>query len=253
MLGNTSDELQHNIEELDRACLAYGMKISVSKTKVMQVGKNRKSCVCSLNGCVLEQVREFKYLGCIFSENAKLDREIEVRKGKGNVIASQLRAHVFNKKELSSETKLVIHQSIFRPTVLYGSESWVDCGYLIHDLEVADMNVLRMIAGTSRRDQWENRISNDDIRTSLCVNSVDEAARINRLRWFGQVQRMDDSRLPKKVLNEEVIGIRSRGRPRRRFLDSVKDDLRSRELVLNDELLSVAQNKNEWKKIVQGV
>ena len=64
---------------------------------------------------------------------------------------------------------------------------------------------------------------------------------------------MDDSRLPKKVLNEEVIGIRSRGRPRRRFLDSVKDDLRSRELVLNDELLSVAQNKNEWKKIVQGV
>src|SRR6202012_792074 len=85
--------------------------------------------------------------------------------------------HVFNKKELSADTKLSIHSSIFRPTILYGSESWEDCGYLVHDLEIADMNVFRMIAKTSRRQQWDEHIRNEDIRVNLGVNSVEEAAR----------------------------------------------------------------------------
>ena len=38
-------------------------------------------------------------------------------------VASQLRSHVFNKKELSSDTKLAIYKSIFRPSILYGSTS----------------------------------------------------------------------------------------------------------------------------------
>ena len=50
---------------------------------------------------------------------------------------------------------------------------------MVHDLEVADMNVLRMIAMTSRRQQW-----NEDIRVNLGDDSVEEAARVSRLRWF---------------------------------------------------------------------
>ena len=84
--------------------------------------------------------------------SGKLVKEFEERRRKGNAVASQLRSHVFNKKELSSDTKLAIHRSIFRLTILYGSESWVDCGYLVHDLEVSDMNVLRRIARVNRRD-----------------------------------------------------------------------------------------------------
>ena len=88
---------------------------------------------------------------------------------------------MFNKKELSSDTKLAIHKSIFRPTILYGSESWVDCGYLVHDLEVSDMNVLRSIARVNRREQWDNHIRNDDIRENLGVTSVEGAARVQMM------------------------------------------------------------------------
>src|SRR6201995_2497319 len=107
----------------------------------------------------------------------------------GNAVASQLRSHVFNKKELSSDTKLAIHRSIFRPTIVYGSESWVDCEYLVHDLEVSDMRVLRRVAGVNRREQWDNHIRNDDIRENWRVSSVEEGTRCSRLRWFGNVQR----------------------------------------------------------------
>ena len=68
----------------------------------------------------------------------------------------------------AGDTKLAIHKSIFRPTILYGSVSWVDCGYLVHDLEVSEMNVLRRIARVNRREQWDNHI-----RENLGVTSTE--------------------------------------------------------------------------------
>lgn len=223
------------------------MTISHKKTQVMHVGKCRWPITCRLNGNMLKQVSEFKYLGCVFSEDGKFDKEFEHRRMNGNKVVSQLRSHVFSKRELSKETKMMIHGSIFRPTVLYGSESWVDSNNLIHGLEVADMKVLRAISGVSRRDQWDNRIRNKKVREDLNVESIEEAARKSRLRWFGHVQRMNESRLPKLILNAEVNGQRGSGRPRRRFLDSVKSDLRKRGYEWSDETQNLALDRVFWR------
>jgi len=251
LMANSATDLQDSISDLEQGCIDFGMKISASKTQVMHIGKTRKVINCSLGGNRLEQVREFKYLGCIFSEDAKFDKEFAERKTKGNQVTSQLRSRIFNKKEVSKGTKLLIHKAIFRTTVLYGSESWVDSGYLVYDLEVADMNVARMISGTSRRDQWENRIHNEDIRNELGIDSIDEAARKSRLRWYGQTLRMSNSRMPKKLLSSELEGSRGRGRPRRRFIDSVKADLEVRGLNLT-EAGTLASNRREWGTVVRG-
>ena len=109
LLMDSVCELQKGIDCLNAACEEFGIKISVGKTKVMHVGKSQENVVCTLNGEELGQSPEFKYLGTIFSEDGKLVKEFEVRRKKGNAIASQLRSHVFNKKELSSDTKLAIH------------------------------------------------------------------------------------------------------------------------------------------------
>lgn len=251
LMANSIADLQESISDLEKGCSDFGMKISASKTQVMHVGKTRKVINCTLDGSSLEQVREFKYLGCIFSEDAKFDKEIAERKMKGNQVTSQLRSRIFNKREVSKETKLLIHKAIFRPTLMYGSESWVDSGNIFQDLEVADMNVARMISGTSRRDQWENRIRNDDIRCELGIDSIDEAARKSRLRWYGHTLRMNESRMPKRLLDSEVEGSRGRGRPRRRFIDSVKSDLEIRGLNL-DAARVVSSDRPEWRKVVRG-
>src|SRR6202000_1375176 len=103
------------------------------------------------------------------------------------------------------------------------------------------MNVLSLIAKTSRRQQWDEHIRNEDIRVNLGVDSVEEAARVSRLRWFGHVQRMQSDRLPRRIMSEEVQGKRGRCRPRRRFLDYVRSDLEIRVLIIADQTLALVQ------------
>jgi len=213
----------------------------------MHVGKSRKDVACNLNGEGLEQVSELKYLETIFSDDGELVREFEVRRKMGNAVASQLRSHVFNKKELSSETKLAIHRPIFQPTILYGSEGWVDCGYLVHDLDVSDMRNLRSIAKVIRREQWDNHIKNKDIMDNLGV-SVE--ARASRLRWIGLVRRVGNNRLLKRILGAQYPGVRQRGRPSSRFIHSIKSDLEIKGLSLGEQTISLAGDRRAWKTIV---
>ena len=45
---------------------------------------------------------------------------------------------------------------------------------------------------------------------------------MNVLRWFGHVERIDNERLMKEVMNAKVDGRRARGRPRFGWMDGVK-------------------------------
>ena len=54
--------------------------------------------------------------------------------------------------------------------------------------------------------------------------TIAEAIRLNRLCWFGHVQRMEENRIPKKVLSMNLETTRLRGSPRNRWQDEVSDD-----------------------------
>lgn len=49
-------------------------------------------------------------------------------------------------------------------------------------------------------EQLENHIRNYDLREPLETESVEEAAKVNRLKRFGHLQRINDIRLPKNIL-----------------------------------------------------
>ena len=54
--------------------------------------------------------------------------------------------------------------------------------------------------------------------------TITETIRLNRLHWFGHVQRMKENRIPKRVLYMNLGTTRLRGRPRSRWQDEVRGD-----------------------------
>ena len=49
--------------------------------------------------------------------------------------------------------------------------------------------------------------------------------REGRLRWYGHVMRRDQEYVGRRVMKRDLPGKRKRGRPKRRFLDIVKENM----------------------------
>jgi hypothetical protein len=71
------------------------------------------------------------------------------------------------------------------------------------------------------------KILNTSIRVATAIvkkPTITEAIRLNRLRWFGHVQRMEENRIPKRVLYMNLGTTRLRGRTRNKWQDEVRED-----------------------------
>jgi hypothetical protein len=71
------------------------------------------------------------------------------------------------------------------------------------------MKFLGGIMGKTRRE----RIRNTYIRGELKMDEIQNQIKRSRLRWFGHVKRMDEHRIPKRLLEMKISGRRPRGRP----------------------------------------
>ena len=71
----------------------------------------------------------------------------------------------------------------------------------------------------------------------------------NVLRWFSHVERMEDGRLLKKVVNARVEGRGARGRPRFGWMDGVNNALKNKMDVR--EAKERARKRNEWRRVIK--
>ena len=67
-LSGSEEELSHLVKCIDKTCEAAGMEISGGKTKVMTNKKGGFSNGIEVQGTKLEEVKSFKYLGSIISD-----------------------------------------------------------------------------------------------------------------------------------------------------------------------------------------
>jgi hypothetical protein len=75
----------------------------------------------------------------------------------------------------------------------------------------------------NEKENWRI-LTNKEIYASVKKPTIIETIRLNRLRWFGHVQRMEENRIPKRVLYMNLGTRRLRSRPRYRWQDEVRED-----------------------------
>ena len=82
----------------------------------------------------------------------------------------------------------------------------------------------------------------------IYLNRVIETLRLNRLRWFGHVQRMEENGITKRVLYMDLETTRLRGKPRNRWQDEVREDGR---IVGGEGWQENVHDRKEWKKLLR--
>jgi len=75
----------------------------------------------------------------------------------------------------------------------------------------------------NEKENWRI-VTNKEINAIVKKTTITETIRLNRLRWFGHIQRMEENRIPKSVLYMNLGTRRLRGRPRNRWQDKVRED-----------------------------
>ena len=210
---------------MDNTFTQWGLTINTHKTKVLIVGHDAENQAANTNifirGDKLEVVSSFKYLGSIFTSDATIDAEVRHRIAAANVAFVRLRkAKVWSTRALTRFTKLQFFQSIVMSVLLYGAETWTLLNKHCAAMSVFLMSCLRHICGISLRDC----VSNAAILSMCQTCSMDSQLRSKRLRWYGHVCRMLDTRLPKVMLFGQVKGSNPPGRPRKIWNDIVLSD-----------------------------
>jgi hypothetical protein len=70
----------------------------------------------------------------------------------------------------------------------------------------------------------------------------------SRTAWIGNVMRMDDKRTPKRILEWKPIGARIKGRPRKRWIVDIEEDMQIMEIR---GWRNQCNERAEWKTITE--
>jgi len=94
------------------------------------------------------------------------------------------------------------YKVVARPTLLYGSETWVTTKRDMTRLEAAETHFLRSVKGYTRLDKIRSEI----IRKELENPGIEDVRTKYKQNWINHLQRMGNNRLPKCALNHKPQG-----------------------------------------------
>ena len=142
---------------------------------------------------------------------------------------------------LPTRVKGKVYSSVMIPAMVYGLETVAVTKKQVKEMEVAEMKMLRFAMGVTRKD----KIRNEYIRSTVKVGRLGIKVREGRLRWYGHVMRRDHEYVGRKMMEMELPGKRKRGRPKRRSLDLVKEDMGKVGVKETD-----VEDRTVWRKMI---
>jgi hypothetical protein len=123
--------------------------------------------------------------------------------------------------------KIKIYKTVILSVVPYGCETWSLTLGEEHRLRVFENRMLRRIFGPKRKEDgsWR-KLHNDELHNLYSSPNVVMVIKSKRMRWAGHVALMGERRGVYRVLVGRPEDKRPLRRPRRRFEDNIKRDLR---------------------------
>ena len=244
--ASSEADMQASMDLFSEACRNFGLSISTAKTEVLHQpapGAEHIPPKITCNGELLPSTEAFIYLGSTLSRHATIDKEISRRLAKASASFGSLREKVWERRGITTATKLQVYKAVALPSLLYGCKTWTVYARHAKKLNTFHMRCLRSILHIKQED----RIPNTEVLKRANAESIFTLLKRAQLRWAGHVHRMEDTRIPKKLLYGELDdGSRKRGRPKLRYKDTLKASLKDCH-INPDTWEQTASNRAAWR------
>jgi hypothetical protein len=100
---------------------------------------------------------------------------------------------------------LILKNTIIDKTLTYASETSTLTNRDRKHLNIFERKVYRRILGPvydNEKENWRILLTNKEIYAVVRKPTITETVRLNGLRWFGLVERMEGNRIPKSIIYE---------------------------------------------------
>lgn len=254
IIATTEKHLKKVVRNLEKTARIIGLRINEQKSKFMIMGSTRNEekgkdlIIRTENGreYKFERVDSFTYLGVTIAEDNNNSKEIQARILKGNKTIGAVSV-LLNSKNLTKNAKKRIYKTVIRPTVTYASETWTLNKRDVQNLECWERKVLRKIYGGKKVGEMWTRRTNDEINELYSEANIIKIVKAQQLRWLGHVERLQHDRVTKMVLRGGPLGVKRRGRPRKRWLETVEEDIK---VMGIRDWRTVAKDRSKWRKTI---
>jgi hypothetical protein len=150
--------------------------------------------------------------------------------------------------------KIKIYKTIILPVVLYGCETWSLTLREEHRLRVLRRGCLGEYLDLKRDEMiggWR-KLHNEEMHGLYSSPSIIRVIKARMMRWVGHVVLMGEVRGAHNILVGRPEGRRPLGRPRHRWENNIKMDLR--EIGFGDvDGIHLAQDMDRWWALVNTV
>ena len=246
LLSHTQQQMQEKTSDVATTSARIGLSIHKGKSKVLKVNATSTTPIM-LDEEALEEVESFVYLGSTVDIQGGTDADVRTRVGKARMAFQQLR-NVWVSRHLSKKLKIRIFNTMVKPVLLYGSETWRTTATNIKNIQSFINKCLRRILGV----HWPEKISNLNLWQQTRQKPVEQEILQRRWRWIGHTLRKPTSSTTRHALIWNPQGKRKRGRPRNTWRRDLEAD--TKELGLTwGRLERLAQDRDAWRTLVGGL
>ena len=251
IIGRNMEAVKDKFMSLERKSTDLGLEGNDAKTEYMIIppSNRHQEQNVTIDTHTFKMVNKFVYLGSQLNSDNDIADEIKRRVTLGNRSYFSL-MKILKSKSVSRRSKCALYKTLIRPIVTYGSESWCLTQKEEQSLHTFERKVLRTIFGPvfdQSKSLWRKRY-NHELNQLYGEPDIVRTTKINRLRWLGHVQRMDEHRIPKKILKTKPEGKRSAGRPKSRWSDAAFANLRTMGVTSWETL---AADRPGWRSMLE--
>jgi hypothetical protein len=139
-----------------------------------------------------------------------------------------LRSSLLSSHLLSRNVKVKIYKTIILPFVFCGCKTWSLTLKEEHRQRMFENKVVRRIFGPKRDEvtgEWR-KLHNEELHVLYSSPDIIRQMNSRRMRWAGHVARIGEERKMYRVLVGKPKGKRPLGRPRHRWENGIRVDLR---------------------------